>query len=165
MYEGKQTFCFVSLSTRKCHWQKGSSRRQGEKAKRSFWKATQQNSFGHLTPSQLNGWLGNNPCKRDGIMAGRVPGLQADPHLTVLPSCIGQLTRGRLCTSVHVYWIGVSDWEVSGRESCLHRCLDQAQHSEARILPDLRQLTAQTTPQYFHCVRPSHLGLPAHLFW
>lgn len=77
-------FCFVlykegSLTKRK---QQETGKSEEEKAKKSFWKATQQNSFGHLTISQLNGRLSNNPPKRDVTIAEQVPGLQADTHLT-----------------------------------------------------------------------------------
>lgn len=39
----------------------GDDRGKVERAKKSFWKATQQSSFGHLTTSQLNRWFHKDP--------------------------------------------------------------------------------------------------------
>lgn len=101
------------------------------------------------------------PAERDVTIAVRVPGPHADPHRTRPTELL--LTRGRLCTSVHVYWSKAA--KSLERESCLHRCLDQAQHNKALILPDLGEPRAQTAPQCFYCVTESGFGLPPHLFW
>lgn len=88
LYKGKCAFCFVLLCSlqgkitdkKEAAGDRGKS--EEEKAKKSLWKATQQSSFDHLTISQLKGWPGNNPPKRDVTIAAQVPGLQADTHLT-----------------------------------------------------------------------------------
>lgn len=172
LYKGKCAFCFVLLCSlqgkitdkKEAAGDRGKS--EEEKAKKSLWKATQQSSFDHLTISQLKGWPGNNPPQKrcDNSCTGSWPPGRYTSDLSYWAAS----AYSHKAASAHLYTLTGSECQPGKSlewESCLHRCLDQAQHNEALILLDLGELRAQTTLQYFHCVRLSDLGLPAHLFW